>query len=293
MRIDEISVFINVLEAGSFAGAARRLGMPATTVSAKVAALERRLGFTLIQRTTRRLRPTSEGQRYFHRCRAALREIETVEEELRAASSGMGGRLRLTASVDIAQTLLPPVIAAFRNAYAAVAVDLIVTDRIADLVAEGIDLAVRVGPLRDSSLISRAFVRGPSGLFASQAYIERRGVPASPDELQHHDLIAISKPWARPLPMLAGDRKITIDLSGALNCNDLLTVRSLVAMGLGISFLPGYLAHQHGLVPVLPELRSPYTGLYFAYPAQKFVPVRVKAFIDFAVSSVRRLGLHP
>ncbi|ESX10417.1 hypothetical protein X768_14080 [Mesorhizobium sp. LSJC265A00] len=165
MRIDEICVFINVLEAGSFAGAARRLGMPATTVSAKVAALERRLGLSLIQRTTRKLRATPKGQAYFERCRIALREIETVEAELRAESAGMDGQLRLTASVDIAQTLLPPVIAAFRKAYPAVAVDLVVTDRVADLVADDIDLAVRVGPLRDSSLISRAFVTGPSGHF--------------------------------------------------------------------------------------------------------------------------------
>ncbi|WP_352765662.1 LysR substrate-binding domain-containing protein [Mesorhizobium sp. M0847] len=96
----------------------------------------------------------------------------------------------MTASVEIAQTLLPPVIAAFRKAYPAVAVDLVVTDRVADLVADGIDLAVRVGPLRDSSLISRAFVTGPSGLFASQAYLDRRGTPVSLEQLEHHDLIA-------------------------------------------------------------------------------------------------------
>ncbi len=293
MRVDEITVFVNVLEAGSFVGAARRLRMPTTTVSAKIAALERRLGFTLIRRTTRRLRATAEGQVYFDRCRAVLREFETVEEELRAASAGMGGRLRLTASVDIAQTLLPPVIAAFREAYPAIGVELVVTDSIVDLVAEGIDLAVRVGPLRDSSLIARAFVTGPSGLFASRAYIDLRGAPSSLNELAEHDLIGIAKPWAQPLSMLQGDRKVVVDLSSALTCNDLLTVRSLVALGLGISFLPGYLAHQLDLVRVLPELNSPYTGLYFAYPAQKFVPLRVRAFMDFAVSSVKRQGLHP
>lgn len=293
MRIDEIRIFINVLEAGSFVGAARRLRVPATTVSAKVAALERRLGFTLIQRTTRTLRPTPEGQAYFERCRSALRDIETFEEELRVASAGIGGQLRLTASVDIAQELLPPVIAAFRDAYSTVAIDLIVTDRIADLVAEGIDLAVRVGPLSDSSLISRSFVTGPSGLFATRAYLDRRGTPASLEDLEHHDLIAINKVWARPLPMLSGERKINIDMSSALTCDDLLTVRAFVAMGLGISFLPGYLARQSDLVRVLPELRSPFTGLYFAYPAQSFVPLRVKAFMALAISSVKRLGLHP
>lgn len=292
MRIDEISVFINVLEAGSFAGAARRLRMPATTVSAKVAALEERLGVTLIRRTTRKLRATSEGQAYFERCRVALRSIETAEAELRAESTEMVGSLRLTASVDIAQTLLPRVIVAFRGTHPGVNLELVVTDRVADLVADGIDLAVRVGPLRDSSLIARSFVTGPSGLFASQTYLDRRGTPDTVEELRNHDLIAITKPWARPLPMLADDRKISVDLSGGVACDDLLTVRALVTMGLGISFLPGYLAHQLDLVRVLPDLRSPFTGLYFAYPAQKFVPVRVREFMEVAVSTVKREGLH-
>lgn len=293
MRIDEISVFINVLDAGSFTAAAKRLGMPATTVSAKVAALERRLGLTLIRRTTRKLHATPEGQAYFERCRNALRDIKAVETELQAASSGMGGQLRLTASVDIAQTLLPPVIAAFRNAYPSVALDFIVSDRVSDLISENIDLAIRVGPLRDSSLITRAFVTGPSGLFAAQRYLDRRGIPACVEDLEHHDMIGIRKPWAQPLVMMAGDRKITLTLSGGLACDDMLTVRALVARELGISFLPGYLAQQLGLVRVLPELTSPFTGLYFVYPGQKFLPARVGAFINLALSTVRRLGLHP
>lgn len=293
MRIDEITVFINVLEAGSFTAAAKRLGMPATTVSAKVAALERRLGFTLIRRTTRKLNATLEGQAYFERCRTALHDIGAIEAELRAESTGMSGALRLTASVDIAQTLLPPVIAGFRTAYPTVDVDLVVTDRVADLVAENIDLAVRVGPMRDSSLVARAFVTGPSGLFASRAYLDRMGTPASVEGLRHHDLIALRKSWAQPLVMLRGNEKIKLDLSGGVACDDLLTVRALVAMDLGISFLPGYLAQQLDLVRVLPELSSPFTGLYFAYPAQAYVPARVSEFISSALTTVRRFELHP
>jgi DNA-binding transcriptional LysR family regulator len=293
MRIDEISVFVQVLEAGSFTGAARKLQMPTTTVSAKVAALERRLGVTLIQRTTRKLRVTPAGQAYFERCRAGLREIETAEAELVAETGGMSGLLKLTAAFDTAQSLLPPIIGAFREAFPNVSVELVVTNRVVDLVAEGIDLAIRVGPLQDSSLVTRSFVAGPSGLFASQGYLDRRGVPASLEDLSDHDLIGFTKSWARPLPMLMDDRKVSIDMSGALACDDLLTVRTFVAMGLGIGFLPGYLADQMGLVRVLPALRSPLTGLYFAYPAQKFVPARVREFIAFAVSGVKRLHLHP
>lgn len=293
MRIDEISVFVQVLEAGSFAGAARRMRMPASTVSAKVAALERRLGVGLIQRTTRKLRITPAGQTYFERCRIGLREIEAAEAAMTAEAGGLTGLLRLTAAVDIAQSLLPPIISAFREAFPEVKVELIVTDRIVDMIAEGVDLAIRVGPLRDSSLVTRSFVTGPSGLFASRHYLDRRGVPVQVDDLKHHDLIGFGKPWAHPLPMLMGNRKIGIDLSGDLSCDDLLTVRTFVAMGLGIGFLPAFFADQLELVRVLPALRSPLTGLYFAYPAQKFVAARVKKFVTFAASSVKRLHLHP
>jgi len=292
MRIDEINVFVHVLQAGSFAGAARRLRMPATTVSAKVAALERRLGVTLIQRTTRKLRATPAGQAYFQRCRAGLREIESAEVELLEEAEGLSGVLRLTASVDMAQTLLPRLIGSFSDDYPTIAVELTATDRVVDMVEEGIDLAVRVGPLRDSSLVTRAFVTGPSGLFASQTYIERHGMPARLEDLRHHQTIGFTKPWARPLPMLLGARKVKIELSGRLACDDLLTVRALVEMGYGIGFLPGYLAEQVGLVRVLPTLRSPLTGLYFAYPAQKFVPARVRHFIDHAISGARQEKLR-
>ncbi|TPO08220.1 LysR family transcriptional regulator [Mesorhizobium sp. B1-1-5] len=293
MRVDEISVFVQVLEAGSFAAAARRLRMPASTVSAKVAALEQRLGTGLIQRTTRKLRVTPAGQAYFERCRAGLREIEAAEAAIMSGARSLNGLLRLTAAVDIAQSLLPPIIGAFRETFPMVKIELIVTDRIVDMIAEGVDLAIRVGPLRDSSLVTRSFVTGPSGLFASQHYLDRRGVPVHVDDLKHHDLIGFGKPWAHPLPLLMGSRKIGVDLSGELTCDDLLTVRTFVAMGLGIGFLPAFFADQQRLVRVLPALHSPLTGLYFAYPAQKFVAARVKKFITFAAASVKRLHLHP
>jgi DNA-binding transcriptional LysR family regulator len=267
--------------------------MPASTVSAKVAALEQRLGVGLIQRTTRKLRVTPAGQAYFERCRTGLREIEAAEAAVASGTRSLDGLLRLTAAVDIAQSLLPPIIGAFRETFPMVKIELIVTDRIVDMIAEGVDLAIRVGPLRDSSLVTRSFVTGPMGLFASQHYLDRRGVPVDVDDLKHHDLIGFGKPWARPLPLLMGNRKISIDLSGDLTCDDLLTVRTFVTMGLGIGFLPAFFADQQRLVRVLPALRSPLTGLFFAYPAQKFVPARVKRFITFAAASVKRLHLHP
>lgn len=287
MRYDEIAIFVAVSEAGSFVGAARRLGVPTSTVSARVAALEKRLGLTLIQRTTRKLRLTEAGQSYFEECRSALRQIEAAEDKLTSHAGSGDGLLRVTAPVDISQSLLPPVIAGFRNEFPGVHVDLIVTDRIADLVAEGIDIAVRVGPLRDSSLITRTFVSGPSGLFASADYLDRRGAPQTLDDLIGHDLIGFGKLRGQALRMINGNETADVRLAGALTCDDFLTTRSFVALGLGIGFLPAFLATEitPPLVRVLPQYAHQLTGLYFAYPAQRFVPLRVKHFIAYAAKA--------
>src|SRR5688572_15685230 len=263
MRFDEISVFVAVMEAGSFVGAARHLGAPPSTVSARVAALEQRLGATLIQRTTRKLRPTDMGQRYFEECRVALRQIETAEERLTDSAKGDAGTLRLTAAVDVAQSVLPPLIAGFRAVYPRMSVDLVVTDRMLDMIAEGIDLAIRPGPLRDSSLITRAFVTGETGLFASAAYVKRRGAPKHIEDLEKHDIVGFSRLPGK-LRMQRGNRQIDLSFDGMVTCDDMTTVRALVELDLGIGFLPPFLADQASvpLVRVLPMLSHQISGLF-------------------------------
>ena len=289
MRLDAIEIFVAVMEAGSFVGAARRLGVPPSTVSARVAALERRLGVTLIQRTTRQLRPTDAGQRYFEECRLALRQLESAEEELGDSQRGESGRIRLTSAVDIAQTLLPPVIAGFRSAYPGVRVELVVTDKILDMIAEKIDLAIRPGPMRDSSLIARAFHQGPTGLFASAAYLKRHGMPKSVTELEKHQIVGFSRMPGK-LRMMRGNRQVELKFEGMVSCDDMMTARALVEEDLGIGFLPAFLAEEAKvpLIRVLPELAHQISGIFFVYPAQRFVPQRVRNFIAFATGEHRR-----
>lgn len=283
MRIDEVETFVAVLEAGSFVGAARRLNMPPSTVSARIAALEQRLGVTLILRTTRKLRPTEAGLRYFEECQLALRQLQAAEEQLTDSTRGATGRIRLTAAVDIAQSLLPPVIAGFRAAYPGIRIELIVTDRIVDMIAEKIDLAIRPGPMRDSSLIARAFHRGETGLFASAAYLKRRGTPKRIADLAGHDFIGFSRLPGK-LRMLRGNRPVDLDFTGAVACDDMMTARALIEEDLGIGLLPAFLAaeSQVPLVRVLPQLSHVVKGVFFVYPAQRFVPQRVRNFIAFA-----------
>jgi DNA-binding transcriptional LysR family regulator len=289
MRLDEISVFVAVVHAGSFIGAARRLGAPPSTISARVIALEQRLGVTLIQRTTRKLRTTDAGQRYFEDCRKALRQLEIADELVTEATRGDSGVLRLTAASDVAQSALPPVIAGFRAAYPRMKIDLVVTDQFVDMIADGIDLAVRPGPMRDSNLIVRTFITASPGLYASAAYLKRRGTPQRIEDLDRHDIVGFSRMPGK-LEMRRAGRRVDLSFEGMIASDDMMTVRALVERDLGIGFLPGFLAEQamSPLVRVLPQLSHRISGLYFAYPAQRFVPLRVRRFIDFAAQQQRR-----
>jgi DNA-binding transcriptional LysR family regulator len=149
-NLDAIPVFVKVVEAGSFSAAARLLNMPKTTVSAKIAALEKRLALKLIQRTTRKLHVTEAGMKYFRHCANAIRELELGEAALQSAQSEPTGLLRVTAAVDIGHVVLPRITRAYLARYPGTSVELLISNRIVDLIGEGIDLAIRAGTLKDS-----------------------------------------------------------------------------------------------------------------------------------------------
>ena len=167
MDLGEIAVFVKVVEAGSFSGAARLLGMPNTTVSAKVARLEKRLGMTLIRRTTRKLHITRAGQAYYERCRRGLAEIETAEAEITSAGTEPRGSLRISANPYIAHSVLPALVSEYTSRYPLVKVEVRVANGLVDLIAEGIDLAIRAAELKDSTLVARRFLTFTFSLWAS------------------------------------------------------------------------------------------------------------------------------
>ncbi|MEO9900360.1 LysR family transcriptional regulator [Nisaea sp.] len=288
MTVDAIEIFVEVVAAQSFRRAAERLGMPSTTVSAKLARLEERLGVTLIRRTTRQLHVTPAGQRYYQRCVRALGELEEAERELADLSQEPAGRLRLTVPADLAQTAAPPAIERFLKLYPKVSVELIVTNRRVDLIAEGVDLAIRLGLHDEASLIVRKFLEGRAGLWASPGYLKERGVPKTVADLARHDMIRFSS-LGESSPLVTSSGEVAeINFSGRLASDDLQNIRTLIARGNGIGLLPDFLGGssegETPLVRVLPELCSDPVTVYFAYPAQRFVPLTVKAFIASATS---------
>ena len=286
MDLDGIAVFVKVVQAGSFSQAAKLLNMPNSTVSAKVAALEKRLGVTLVQRTTRRLHLTEAGEGYFRRCMTALEELHAAESELESERSETKGVLRLTAPVELGRSALPPVLDVLMKRHPAIKIDLIITNRLVDLVAENIDVAVRAGPLKDSGLIAKRFVLGQFGLWASPSYLKNNSVPRNPDELKEHDCLRFAPFTGRKLQLTNGRERAQIALAGRITADDFEALRALAVLGWGIALLPSFLcaeeAKERKLVSVLPNWRGDSVTISVVYPAQRFVAPKIRAFITAA-----------
>jgi DNA-binding transcriptional LysR family regulator len=297
MILDGIDVFAEVVEAKSFSRAAARLGMPTSTVSAKVARLEDRLGVTLLRRTTRRLDLTPAGQGYYDRCVRALAELSDAERELTELTEDPAGPLRITAPADLTQMRLAPLVGPFLARHPRVSVDLIVTNRRVDLIAEGIDLAVRIGKLRDSSMIARKFLDVRAGFWASRDYLARTTPPATVTDLRDHPLIGMAS--ADSLVTLRDETgsQVPVDMTGRISTDDMLTCKTLIEAGAGIGLLPDFMAETSPgntpLVRILPQLSSDPVTAYFLYPTQRFLPRPVRAFIDFALENTSRPPLSP
>jgi DNA-binding transcriptional LysR family regulator len=286
MDLDGIAIFVKVVQAGSFSGAARLLGVPNTTVSAKVARLEKRLGVTLIQRTTRKLHITPAGRAYYERCVRGLEEIESAEAEVSLAAGEPRGLLRVTAPGDVAHGMLPPIVSLFLARYPRARVEVVVANRVIDLVAEGIHLAIRAAALRDSTLVARRFMPFSGGLWASRAYLQRMDAPKTPADLEKHDCLVFPRFSARPLRLADGRGRAEVKPAGRLAVDDPGTMRNFIAQGDGIGMLPDYLARGTPLVRVLPKWTWTTGALSFVYPSQRFVPANVRAFIDTALAIV-------
>lgn len=285
-----VDVFVEVVNARSFSRAAARLGMPATTVSARIRRLEDRLGTALLQRTTRRLSLTDAGERYYALCVDAIDLVQQAERAVATTLDEPRGRLRITAPADIAQSMLVPVIASYLDRFPAVTVELEVSNTYRDLVGEGIDLAIRVGELRSSSLVVRRFFTSALGLFAAPEYLAAHPAIERLSDLGRHRLIRI-RTGRRGLVLRDGDESFDIDaMMARLQVDDMVTCQAFARSGLGIGLLPLFGQPEADrtaqLVQILPQVRiAPFTA-HFLYPRQNLVPPTVRSFIDMALASI-------
>ena len=295
LDLNDIVVFARVVEAGSFTAAARLLGMPKTTVSRRIAALERELGVRLVQRTTRSLNMTDAGRLYYEQSSQALRTIEDANMRLAEARAEPSGTIRISAPVGFAGNFLASAAFDFLAAYPNTKVELHLTDDTLNLIENGIDLAFRTGILPDSTLIARKLGSTHRVLCASPDYLARRGVPVASADLVHHHCVIAGPSTGMAHWVLDGPRgQETVAVSGRFAANEMQVVVAAAIAGYGIAQLPYQTAEafvRNGqLCRVLGDYTTPVGGLYAVYPSSRHVSPLVTAFIELASGRLVAMG---
>jgi len=289
MDLNEIFVFAKVVQAGSFVRAARQLGMPKSTVSRKVFDLEARLGARLLERTTRSLRLTDTGRGYYAHAERILLGLEEADAAVTELQAAPRGALRVSAPLNFAQ--LGPIGERFLTRYPEVQLEIACTDRVVDLIAEGFDLALRVGKLADSSLIARPLGTMRNVLVASPSLLDARGVPGTPEQLPDFPCIAFGGAAERASWELLGaaGRSVLIRISPRFIVNDFDVLSSAAVSGLGIALLPAQRCVEDvragRLRRVLPEWSSIERPLQAVYPSGRHLSRKMTVFLDHLSAS--------
>jgi len=292
-----MALYVKVVENNSFSRAAEREGIPVSTVSRKISELEKALGVRLLERSTRRLRMTEIGQDYYQRCRRGLEEFETANFMVNDQQAEVSGRLRLSAPPSLSDVIIVPLIAAFQALYPNALVNCLVTDRHVNHIEDGIDISLRVGDLKDSSLVARRLLSYRSVLVASPAYLERAGAPSHPNELPLHALVAFSR-WEAAVAWVLENNGAThkVNVQPRIAINDYTGVQSAVINGLGISEIPSILCgqrlHDGSLVEVMPDWQFSPVSLSAIYPSNRNLSRLVRLFKDFCVERIEALVPH-
>ncbi len=295
-KLDAMAVFARVVEAESFSGAARALGLSKSAVSKQVSRLEDRLGLRLLNRTTRRLSLTEAGAAFYQGCRRVVAEAEAAEQAVTHLAGAPRGRLRVNAPMSFGVRHVSPALPEFLGRYPELAIDLTLNDRMVDLVEEGFDVGVRIAQLADSSLVARHLAPNRSVLSAAPAYLDVRGAPRDIDELEDHACLiysyqATGETWRLTGP--GGARRLNV--SGPFKVNNGDAILAAALGGLGIALLPCFICGDDlragRLVRVLPDwgLASD-SAVSAVYPAARHLSPKVRVFVDFLVE---RFGDKP
>jgi DNA-binding transcriptional LysR family regulator len=283
--LNRIAVFARVVSSGSFSSGARALGIPKSSASRSVRQLEDALGVRLLERTTRRLRLTEAGREYYERVASALSGLDEARAAVMELQDTPKGTVRIAAPAAWGSWLLAPLIARFVETYPQIHIDLSLTDGDVDLVRDGFDLALRMGRLEDSSLIVRTIGSIDLGLFASEAYVARRGTPQRLADLAQHDVIVFRADGnGHRLRLQGPDGFETIAVRARVQTDALAFVHEGVRNGIGIGLLPVGTCTTHlRLVRVLPDFAEPGYTCSIVYPSSRHLPQRVTLLRDAVI----------
>jgi len=291
MDFNEAAVFVKVVQAGSFSEAARQLGLPTSTISTRVSRLEKRLGVTLLQRTTRRLHLTEAGTVYYHHAAQGLGYMLEAEAAIDEARHQPQGKLKVTAPADLGDSILAGLIQHTQQAFPALEFELLLTDRYIDLVAEGVDVAIRTGELRDSSLVAKSLGTILWAVFASRDYLAKSAPLNDPQDLHAHHCLQFTPIGRDAWDLNNGRSSITVPLPARTLANSIGVVKSMAENGQGIALLPTFICKAQlvtgDLVRVLPDWQAKADPVNLVYPRQRFMPPKLRAFIDLAQAELK------
>ncbi len=295
-RLTAMHMFVRVVETGSFSAVAREMNTTQPTISKNIAELEAWLGAKLLNRSTRSLRLTETGTDYYERSLAILQDVEEAEQVVGQLQTQPKGNVRLSAVVAFGSLHIVPRLAGFNAAYPDIRIDLRLSDRVVDLVEEGIDVAFRMGILPDSTLIARRLCSSPLVTVATPDYLATHGVPAHPRDLKHHNYIRYSDSAPRSdVEYQDSGKPVRILVEGNLATNNSEALRAALISGLGISRTPRWLvgdAISDGrLVTVLDDYQTEPMNLFAVYPPGRHLPSRVRSLIDYFADAFRDCAL--
>jgi DNA-binding transcriptional LysR family regulator len=303
-RFDAMQAFARVVEAGSFTKAADTLQVSRATVTQLVQQLETRLRVKLLNRTTRQVRVTADGAAYYERVVQLLADMEDAEAALSSSTAQPRGRLRVDVPSPLARLILIPALPAFHARYPEIQIEMGVSDRVVDVIADNVDCVVRGGEPTTPSLVARRVANLPIGAYAAPGYLQQHGVPAHPSELEntHHRIVGFV--WQRtgkPLTfdMQRGGERVSVQGRYVLAVDDGNACLAAGLASLGVLWLPRYMADAHAargeLTPLFADWRFAAMPLYVVYPPNRHVSAKVRAFVDWVVelTAQMRERTHP
>ena len=284
---NDLLLYARVVDEGSFSRAAERLGLPKSTVSRRVAALEAQLGERLLLRTTRKLTVTDFGHSVLEHAHRVVDEVEAASSLAQNRQAEPSGRLRVSMPADMANLVVAPLLAEFVLAHPAIAIEVDLSARFVDLVGENFDVAIRIGDLRDdASLAARRLAVFTGSLYAAPAYVARRGAPPEPEALMEHDALRLLGRTGDPVPwvLTRGEQRWEGTPPGRATANSPELLMRLARAGAGITIVNDHFADPYvrsgELVPVLADWRLPPVSAWAVFPGRRLMPARTRVFID-------------
>jgi DNA-binding transcriptional LysR family regulator len=292
-RLAAMEIFVSVAEAGSFSAAAKRMNVGQPAISKSVAQLEERLGVRLILRSTRGLTMTDAGQRFYEHAKRVIQEADDAEQVVRHASDSLSGNLRVSAAVTFACLHVLPSLDAFLSRHPKLEIDLKLDDRIIDLLEEGMDVALRMGALTDSSMTARRIGRSPRLVVGTPDYFSRAGVPTTPAELDRHQAIVYSQGGGgETWTFRQNDSDVDVTVSGRVRVSAAEGMRTAVLNGMGLAIASRWMFSPElasgEVEAVLTDWTLPAVDLWAVFPSGRLVTAKARAFVEFVEDALAR-----